>query len=377
MENVYVVNVFLIIFFFGIVLNSKKIYYSKLPTNYIKILLLFVCVVIIGSAGSLINGLQPIKTAILDLFLFSRFIIAYIFISFCLDKKEKVFIYQVIIKGLKIITWLNFCLLVLNLVFQIFPIHDVRFGIASQKLMYSHPVYLATTSYIAWVILSKQKNATMYIVMSIVLILVTMRSKIIILLSTYFLFKLFQHISKKASFILQLLGGISVIGLLSISFQQTIYYKLINTETAARSLLVTNALKIAKRHFPFGSGFGTYGSYASFINYSPLYQTLGMNKRYGFVSDHFSYGMDSYVSMLLAQFGFMGTVMFLLLIVYLLMNFYLQKSETIECNKIMIILFIISSFFTESLFNTELGIFLFIIFGLCNTTVKIKHHVDL
>ncbi|MBB3676973.1 hypothetical protein [Modestobacter versicolor] len=53
------------------------------------------------------------------------------------------------------------------------------------------------------------------------------------------------------------------------------------TQDSARSLLTQGGVTVAAQYFPFGAGFGRYGSATAATDYSPLYYALGFPGRYG------------------------------------------------------------------------------------------------
>lgn len=365
LSKLYMANVIVIIFSLVLIVNFKKILSVKINKIYIFLIYAFIFMSLIGLISTYINKIQPIKSSVLDWFLFSRYMIIYIYILFFIEGSTKKYIIGILLNSIKIWTVLNFILLIFNLIHPIFPVADIRFGLPSQQLLYLRPVNLATLSYVSWIILSKEKNFFVYQGMALILALSTLRSKIIILLLAYFLYKAYVSITKNTSWIFKISGLTTIIFILILNFKSTLYLKLFNTTTAARSILLRNGIKVAKDYFPMGAGFATFGSYSSFVNYSPLYEKLGMNHQYGFLRHGYYYGMDSYFSMIVAQFGFIGMSLFLSIIFLLLFNFRMSdKYSAKNGNPEMLIVLIIVSLFTDSLLNTDMGLFIFLILGL-------------
>lgn len=52
-----------------------------------------------------------------------------------------------------------------------------------------------------------------------------------------------------------------------------------------RNLLFNGSVTVANGYFPFGAGFGRYGSYTAFENYSPEYWSLGFSRVWGLAPD--------------------------------------------------------------------------------------------
>ena len=80
-------------------------------------------------------------------------------------------------------------------------------------------------------------------------------------------------------------------------------------EMYARPALYYTAWEIIKDYIPFGSGFGTFASYASGVYYSKLYYDYGISDIWGLRPDEFNFVSDTYFPTL-AQFGIVGVCLF-------------------------------------------------------------------
>ena len=72
-----------------------------------------------------------------------------------------------------------------------------------------------------------------------------------------------------------------------------------------------NSIEILADYFPFGSGFATYGTFASGVHYSDIYAQYGMDNIYGLTKSYYSFVADTYYPSL-AQFGVVGVCLFFL-----------------------------------------------------------------
>ena len=97
--------------------------------------------------------------------------------------------------------------------------------------------------------------------------------------------------------------------------QFAIYF--MSGDWSARAVLFTDAVGIAKKFFPFGAGFATFGTNMSVVSYSPLYYELGYNKINGMSKLTASYLNDGFWQACLAQFGVIGVILFVALIYFL------------------------------------------------------------
>ena len=94
-------------------------------------------------------------------------------------------------------------------------------------------------------------------------------------------------------------------------------YFFIDGVNTARYAFWKYGLKTMKQYFPLGSGFATFGTYQAFMNYSPLYRLYGMNRVYGLAENDGSMASDGYWPAIIAQFGVLGTILMIILLINL------------------------------------------------------------
>lgn len=357
----------MVIFLLFISHESTRI---KQSIEELNILLFFFITVFLGFLGSLLFKIQSVTVTMTDAFLFSRFFIAYVFIKLTFNEMEKNQLFNWLLFNIKIILILNFTFLVFNSVFHVFPTMDIRFGLPSQMLMYPHPTYLGTISFIGLILLDDDRNRFIFQLLAMVLIVSTMRNKVIILMILFLVIRIV--LKKRRRFIGEKYFLIIIFSfLLLIVFKDTIFVRLLDKESSARSILLMNSLDILVKYFPFGLGFGTYGSYMSFANYSQIYLSLGINHIYGFLPNSYQYGMDSYISMLFAQFGFLGVICFCIMLFNLIKSTIFVNNK-LDVKLIFVFIFLISSSITESVISTGMGMLIFIVIGLLESINKCK-----
>lgn len=98
--------------------------------------------------------------------------------------------------------------------------------------------------------------------------------------------------------------------------------------TQARSLMYVNAFKCLVNYFPFGTGFGNYGSYGAAYSYSKLYFNFGYDNVWGLQPWEYggpSFLLDTYYPMIIAQFGFFGFAIFLILVITTFFKLYRRR----------------------------------------------------
>lgn len=140
-----------------------------------------------------------------------------------------------------------------------------------------------------------------------------------------------------------------------------------------RTALYLYQLDVLNKYFPFGSGFGTYATWASGVYYSPIYSELGIDHLYGMSPDYYNYIADTYFPVL-AQFGYCGILLFILFWRNIYMKAKAQMQKTGNILDFKIILLIIIFFFIESLADSTLtsnrGVFMMIILAMYLSNIK-------
>ncbi|MEQ8343943.1 MAG: hypothetical protein RIB84_05410 [Sneathiellaceae bacterium] len=89
-------------------------------------------------------------------------------------------------------------------------------------------------------------------------------------------------------------------------------------ESAIRTLMYLNSVKLAADNFPLGTGLGTFGSLASYtIFYSPIYDQTGLSLIYGASRLHPHYIQDVFWPKVLGESGWLGLFAYLGLLLFL------------------------------------------------------------
>lgn len=136
--------------------------------------------------------------------------------------------------------------------------------------------------------------------------------------------------------------------------------------TSPRSLLVKGGLETAGAYFPFGAGFGTYGSEMASRYYSPLYVKYGFINVWGMTPDGGMFLNDNYWPTVLGQFGYIGLALFIL--IYVLNISIIQKGGSGRFTRPLIIsnsiYIMIHSLGSASITGAE-GMLLFVVMAFC------------
>lgn len=185
------------------------------------------------------------------------------------------------------------------------------------KLMYSHVTYLTGALVFLTVLLLffYRKGNGYFIVANSVVILLTMRSKGYGFVAVVFF--IWTFIIKNKSFTLKLRHLLMAFSLLLCLAWPKIYlYYVQLSESSARAVMTLTSFKIMKDYFPIGVGFGTYGSNAAAVNYSPVYVKYGFLNYYelGGNPERTGFFSDTFWPIIFGQTGFLGAVAYLILI---------------------------------------------------------------
>jgi hypothetical protein len=144
-------------------------------------------------------------------------------------------------------------------------------------------------------------------------------------------------------------------------------------------MLLQNSFEVANDHFPLGSGFGTYGSNSSGIEYSPLYQKYGLNNIYGLTQSNPMFISDSFWPMILGQFGYFGLFIYLIIILNLFriiqQNFNSAKVHQYIVGLGIFIYLIISSI-AESAFVNPIAMPFAILLGIFSSCAHGKKEIN-
>lgn len=326
-------------------------------------------VVIIGVLSNIMYNYQKVNAVIGDILIFLKFFAA-LYVGKII--KEKGYLKEgEILKHAKFIICILGILTIFNYVFKLFP-SDMRYGIMSNRLFYSHTTYLAATSIILLGIIIKYDNKifNMWGIIAIIILFTTLRVKamgciVVFILITHFVRKNEKPISIKMLAIIGIL-------VLAVSYNQIVYYFVQNSDFA-RSILTTKAFEIASDHFPLGTGFGTYASYMSGEYYSPIYYKYGMSNVYGLQETEPSFVSDVFWPMIIGQFGYIGLIAYAVCIygIYKKIKLSFKKVKIYNyASMLCLFIYLLISSTSESAFVNPMSI-LFAIFIGYNTTNNI------
>lgn len=308
---------------------KKKLF--KIRKKKDGILGLLIIFSIAGIVGNLKYNYQPIvSVALPDLFLCLKFWLAIytgkiLFAGLDLKRNGRGIFFHV-----KIVTIL-FCVLMLvdNMV-HIFTA-NIRYGFRSTHLFYGLPTAFAAACAFLIAVLTIVRpyvsKSQKWFILLLALMCSSFRSKAFAAVVAFGLIYYFVFFRKKKITIKILLIFVPLILFMVGDQIEYYFFSDIQSDSARYQLLITS-ISIAKKSFPVGTGFGTFGSYMSAIHYSPVYQIYGISNVHGLIEGATYFTSDSFWPMILGETGIVGLIAIVIIIIRMLKE--LQKIKPID-----------------------------------------------
>ena len=334
------------------ILSSRRKY--VICKNNKKILVSVLALIIIGIIGNLKTDYQTMIPALKDAVCVLKGIITYVFIPLCLSNLNLDEYLTTMNNHLKFITGLVFLTVIANLLFDIFPYYEIRFGIKSQQIFFTHPTYLASFSVIIIILLSvnlrEHEENKKYIILMLLVLASTLRFKSIAFIPIYMylyyiVFKKQRKLQLLDVGILCVLGGVFAIS-------QVMEY--FNNPDWARNVLTMNSLNIAKDNFPIGTGFGTYASWASGESYSNIYYDYNISTTWGISPDFYEFIADTFWPMIIGQFGVLGLGIYIYILLRIYKNIMNNDNLDYYFGQILTLLYLIILSMAEASFSGQI-----------------------
>ena len=295
------------------------------------------------------------------------------------SKLNKELLLKKISKCARIYVLMIFIFGIMNLFINVGMSSEKRYGIRSYKFLYSHPTYLVfyLVVLISILISEQKKRNNKFIIMSLISLIFTCRSKAIVFVFIYFFmnYVLKYKVKIKLSYVI----SISLIGLL-LTYHKILEYFMLGYK-AARPALYLTGIQILKNNFPFGSGFGTFASSLSGKYYSDIYNIYHLSNIWGMTRENYSYIADTFWPYIYGQFGFVGLIIFLCILFRIFISIYSRYKNSLNKFKAMILLviYIIISSTSEAIFIDITGQFAFIVLAVFlgdNNLISCKKNND-
>jgi len=316
-------------------------------------------VLIIGIISTLIYHLQPQFAGVWrDFLAVSKFPVCYYAFSLYASHVNLKAILRDIIPISKAFVIICFSLGLVTYVMKV-PFNGIlyrgeRYGLPLYDMGFSHATFLVSVLFIimSTLIANGFKRNWMYVLLSIVCVLFTLRSKpmlAIVFLIMIMIVRVIVKREKKLSRLViadkQLLAlkflilqrnvnrkklrvhfnkkNILIASLLLMLFTYIAAKSQIDTyigygEAAARGACYYFGADLANRYFPLGSGFCTFSSSLSGKYYSPLYYYYNLSQMEGLTPYKYDYAADTFWPNIFSQYGWIGFAFYLLMLFFII-----------------------------------------------------------
>lgn len=302
--------------------------------RFVSILLIVIIYSIYGIICNLICGIASTEAILMDLGNQFKLFVCFLGFFIFFDGNRKCLVYHdyyLCRKVFQIFILLAVVFYPIMLVTKTpLMIYDYRNGIPSYCFVLGHAgtLYTICLMILCFFQVDSAKKyrifpKKMYIFFTLLLMLVTLRSRAFACVFLFLILKFYFH-TKGGVFRTFILIFASIIGLFIVGRESFELYFV--STTSARSTLFRYGLVSFFNRFPFGYGFGTYGSYAASNYYSSLYYQYGFNNVYGLSYEFRSFLTDNYWPMIFAQFGFVGTLLTISLL-FLVFSYFVKKTK--------------------------------------------------
>ena len=320
-------------------------------------LLLIGVLILIGVLGNILNNSAPRYIGVaIDIFTCVKYFL-------CIVSSIVVFKYQpkvgrYLVAEAKLLISIMMIFGIINLVTDIGMGAEGRFGIPRAfSFIFPHPTYLAAAcAGLIPLLLQNNRKNTVFIIGACILITLTLRAKalpfavIILLYCIYRVYGIKRYLVPVVV-ILTIAAGAYVL------YQGVFYFGGGAGGVTAREALLRTSIDIANRMFPIGVGFASFGSAITATSgyYSQYYYEYGLNHVLGLSADAPTYMSDSFWPTVFAQFGWIGTVVYVSTLIVLMMK--LRKicndGQSLFICSLPIIYLLLASSSESSFFNPQ------------------------
>lgn len=211
-------------------------------------------------------------------------------------------------------------LVLLDYVFDLFK-WDERYGMRAIRLFYQHQTFLVAICVFLMTVyaISAQKRMRFtFIVILCVIMALTLRAKAFGMVAAAIAMYILT-VKLRWRLNLVYIVFLVVAMYLLVGNQIELYYGG-GGELTARTALNQTSLRIARDMFPFGTGFGTFGSHYSGVEYSPVYSAYGIQHVWGISEDMHEFISDTFWPMILGQFGVIGLAAYIVVVAVLFLR---------------------------------------------------------
>lgn len=327
----YIDELFIVGLFLFALIKRK----GRMPSIAVKMLLLTVAFFSMGIVYCVIFSEYTVKNLIMSGFLSIKFFLIVIAVVILRPKNELIVYVKQALKALGLICAITG---VFNFLFPkvwtaIIPYAWVewRLGIPSVLGLFIHPgqfgwfmLFVAILYYSEYKMTKDRKNLWVFIVYAIISVM-SIKIKVIAGIVCVIFVDLFVIDKRRINLkkFIALGGSLAVVLIFFGKYILENVSKYIfgsTTEVSARFILLNRSIKIMKDYFPFGVGFGKYGSWYARINYSEYYYKYDCNTVYGLEPSNPKFATDTFWPSVLGETGIFGIILYVYFLFIALRN---------------------------------------------------------
>ena len=286
-----------------------------------------------GLYGNWKFGIQDVNSAIyLDIVSHFKYALLYLGVTSAARKRhwnieEAARIPVLLAKGYLIVL---FVFGVLNIFVDLGMYGEIRYGLRNYSFVFGTPgIVTNTVLYIIMLLLldsalHEGRSNKSFLLMAIAVLIMVIKSRSLILAATALvLFESFV-LEKKQDMRFRMLGIATIGGFIGYPQYQNYFVNGVtaNRGTAPRQLFWQGGLRLFQEYFPYGTGFGTFGSSTAATNYSQLYYILEFNTVAGMQPTNTKYLNDTFWPMIFTQLGLFGMIPYILLMIIIFYDIY-------------------------------------------------------
>lgn len=236
--------------------------------------------------------------------------------------------------------------------------YDLRAGVPSFQFVYSHPTYLVFALVVSLSVRAcKNRRPGIVDYIGLLLLILTFRNKAFIYVAFYIGLKV---IAPNMARIRKYLILAAIAAFLAVLPMLQLYASFTRSP---REMLYKASISIGNEAFPIGSGFGTFASSLSGEEYSLLNYEYGFQEMPGLSPDDYSAMGDAAWPYYISEFGYIGLVLFIILIIQIGKYFIMHSNCYNQRIAIMLMLiYILFSSFVEAVFTNPSGVVSLVVF---------------
>ena len=308
-----------VLLFLDRIMTDKKLYYNYVFSPYFVLGAVFS---VSGITGWIFNRYQSFMVTAETMYEHLRFwICLFLFVQIFeiidIEKNAKnLFTHISIMSGIVIAAS------ALDFFFKIWPRQMYRYGTSSLQIFYGHPSNLGAHAIfligmllvILPFMMRETDNRKKVLLISgietallLAIVFLTLRVRLFGFLVGFAILFIYIIVLKRKITVPVVIA--SAAGVLAVGYKRLygFYFSSVAYQMA-RGRFAVNSLDIARENFPFGSGFGTFGSRMAQLHYSPLYYKYNMMTMLVLSPTLPAYACDTFYPVILAESGWLGFV---------------------------------------------------------------------